>query len=212
MKHYPTEEWIDFVNGVAASTDMVEMRKHLEQGCKRCSQALSGWQRVRRALAAEAGYQPPAQAVRIAKAMFAGSEWARTEEAADGILVLFDSFQAPVLAGVRSTGSGAARRMLYRADPFRVDLQIEAQLASKHVVVTGQLLDLRHPESVGSEMPVLVSNMRGHVVQATTNRFGEFREEIENSGHLELVFRGVDNKPITISLRDVLGRSVDPKR
>jgi hypothetical protein len=211
MKHYSTEEWIDFVNRVATSTDMIEMRKHLEQGCKRCSKALSGWQKVRRALAAEAGYQPPAEAVRVAKAMFAGSEWARKEKPASGILVLFDSFRTPALAGVRSTGSGGARRMLYRADPFRVDLQIEAQRASKRVVVTGQLLDLRHPESVGSEIPVLVSNMRGHAVQATTNRFGEFREEIENSGDLELVFHGGD-KPITISLRDVLGHSVDQEQ
>jgi len=113
--------------------------------------------------------------------------------------------------GIRSAGGGA-RRLLYRADPFRVDLQIEAQLGSQSVVVTGQLLDLRHPDSVGSEVSVLVSNMRGQVVQATTNRFGEFREEIANGGDLELVFQGNNDKPITISLRNVLGQSVDHKR
>jgi len=54
--------------------------------------------------------------------------------------------------------------------------------------------------------------MRGQVVQATTNRFGEFREEIANGGDLELVFQGNNDKPITISLRNVLGQSVDHKR
>jgi hypothetical protein len=211
MKHYTTEQWIDFVNGVATLTDRSEMQKHLDQGCKRCSSTLSQWEKVRRAAAAEASYQPPVEAVRIAKAMFAGSEWARKEGASRGIEILFDSFLKPALEGIRSAGGGA-RRMLYRADPFRVDLQIEAQLGSKSIVITGQLLDLRDPESVGSEVPVVVSNMRGQVVQATTNRFGEFREEIENSGHLELVFRRSNDNPITISLRDVLSQSLDRKR
>jgi hypothetical protein len=143
--------------------------------------------------------------------MFVGSEWARKGRTTSGIEILFDSFLQPAVEGTRSAGSGA-RRLLYRADPFRVDLQVEAQLGSKSVVVTGQLLDLRHPDSLGGEVPVMVSNMRGQVVRATTNRFGEFREEIANSGDLELVFQGNNDKPITISLRDVLGQSADRKR
>jgi len=102
--------------------------------------------------------------------------------------------------------------MLYRADPFQVDLQIEAQIGSRSVVVTGQLLDLRHPEVVGRDVPFILSNLRGRVVQATTNQFGEFREEIENSGDLELVFHGASDKPVMISLQDVLGQSFDGKR
>jgi len=210
MKHYTTEGWIDFVNGIGTVRARAEMQKHLDQGCKRCSSTLAQWRKVRRAALAQASSQPPVEAVRIAKAMFIGSEWARKDGTASGIEILFDSFLKPAVEGIRSAGGGA-RRLLYRADPFRVDLQIEAQLGSKSVVVTGQVLDLRHPESVGSKVPVLVSNMRGQVVQATTNRFGEFRQVIANSGDLELVFQGNDDKPITISLRDVLGQSVDRK-
>jgi len=210
MKHYATGEWIDFVNGLGTLADRAEMQKHLDQGCKRCSNTLSQWRKVRRAAVAEASYQPPVDAVRTAKAMFIGSEWARKSGTTSGIQALFDSFLQPAAEGIRSAGSGA-RRLLYRADPFRVDLQIEAQLGSKSVVVTGQLLDLRDPDSVGSEVPVVVSNMRGQVVHATTNPFGEFREEIANSGDLELVFQGNNDTPITISLRDVLGQSADRK-
>jgi hypothetical protein len=154
--------------------------------------------------AAEASLQPPSETVRIAKAAFAGSPWARVRKASGVIEVLFDSFLHPALEGVRSAGAGT-RRMLYRADPFQVDLQIEASVGGASVVVTGQLLDLRDPEVVGCHVPLMLSNLRGRVIRATTNQFGEFREEIEGTGDLELVFHGANDKPVTISLHDVLG-------
>jgi len=183
------------------------MEEHLGGGCESCATTVSRWQRIRRAATAEPGYQPPPGAVRIAQAAFAGSKWApKGNRARDVIEVLVDSFLQPALAGVRSAGPGT-RRMLYRADPFQVDLQIEKPIGGRSVVVTGQLLDLRHPEVVGRDVPFILSNLRGRVVQARTNQFGEFREEIESSGDLELVFHGASDRPVMISLRDVLGQS-----
>jgi hypothetical protein len=203
MKHLTTEEGIDLVNQVLSPSQKLALERHLECGCERCMKTMSRWHRIRRIAAAEASHQPPNEAVRIAKAAFAGSPWARVRKASGVIEVLFDSFLQPALEGVRSAGAGT-RRMLYRADPFQVDLQIEAQ-GGGSVVVTGQLLDLRDPEVVGSHVPLMLSNLRGRVIRATTNQFGEFREEIEGTGDLELVFHGANDKPITISLHDVLG-------
>ena len=118
--------------------------------------------------------------------------------------LLFDSFLQPVLEGVRSLSIGT-RHMLYRADPFQIDLLIEPQVGGRSVVVTGQLLDLRHLEIVGHNLQVTLSNLRGRVVQTTTNQFGEFCQEIENTGSLELKFHGANHKPVVISLRDNLG-------
>jgi hypothetical protein len=205
MKHYTSEEWIDFVNQVTTSSRKVEMEEHLKAGCRRCEGAVSRWRRVQRAAAAEVSYQPPSDVVRMAKAAFSSLGLIRERRASQGIKVLFDSFREPAFAGVRSIG-GAGRRLLYRADPFRIDLQIEAKLGGNSIVVTGQLLDLRYPENVGREVPVVVSNQRGRAIQARTNEFGEFHHEIENSGALELVFRAHDAKPVTISLQDVLGQ------
>ncbi len=211
MKHITTEEGIDLVIEVVSPSQRAATETHLACGCQRCLKTISRWQRVRRAAAAEATYQPPEGAVRIAKAAFGGSEWARVRKKASGIVeVLFDSFLQPALGGVRSAGAGT-RRMLYRADPFQVDLQIEAPVGGGSVVVTGQLLDLRHPEVVGCHVPLMLSNLRGRVIRATTNQFGEFREEIEDTGDLELVFHEVTDKPITISLHDVLGPPTDGK-
>lgn len=203
MKHLTTEEGIDLVNQVLSRSERLEMERHLECGCERCLKTISRWRRVRRMAATEASHQPPNEAVRTAKAAFAGSPWARVRKVSGVIEVLFDSFLQPALEGVRSAGAGT-RRMLYRADPFQVDLQIEAQVGGI-VVVTGQLLDLREPEVVGSHVPLMLSNLRGRVIRATTNQYGEFREEIEGTGDLELVFHGANDKPVTISLHDVLG-------
>jgi hypothetical protein len=99
--------------------------------------------------------------------------------------------------------------MLYRADPYQVDLQIEAKPGANKLVVTGQLLDLRNPDVPGRDVPVVISNLRGHVVQTVTNEFGEFREEIRASSDLELKLLGDDEKAVIISLRDALGRLPD---
>jgi hypothetical protein len=208
MKHLTTEQEIDLVNQVLSPSGRLVMERHLGI-CQRCMKTISRWRRVRQIAAAEASYQPPNEAVRIAKAAFAGSPWARVRKASGLIEVLFDSFLQPALEGVRSVGAGT-RRMLYRADPFQVDLQIEAQ-GGGSVVVTGQLLDLRDPEVVGSHVPLMLSNLRGRVIRATTNQYGEFREEIEGTGDLELVFHEANDKPVTISLHDVLGPTSSEK-
>lgn len=204
MKHLTTEEGIDLANQVLSPSQRLALEGHLECGCQRCMKTISRWRRVRRMAAAEASHQPPKEAVRIAKAAFAGSLWVRGRKANSVIEILFDSFLQPALEGVRSAGAGT-RRMLYRADPFQVDLQIEAQSGGGSVVVTGQLLDLRDPEVVGCHVPLMISNLRGRVIRATTNEFGEFREEIEVTSDLELVFHGANDEPVTISLHNVLG-------
>src|SRR6267143_207057 len=183
----------------------------LKKGCKRCSKTLSGWERVRRMAKTEGNYQPPSDLVRIAKAAFAGSLLAEQRKRPDSLFeVLFDSFLQPVFEGTRSSSTGI-RQMLYRADPFQIDLQLEVQPGGRSVVVTGQLLNFTHPEIVGRNVPVMLSNLRGVVVQTVTNQYGEFRETIETNGDLEVVVPGANNKPVVITLRDALGHSGDGK-
>ncbi len=95
--------------------------------------------------------------------------------------------------------------MLYRADPFQIDVQVEAKPEGNRIVVTGQLLNLSSPAIIGEGARIVLSNMRGHVVHAITNQFGEFSGEIENSGDLQMTFASPGTQPIVISLRDALG-------
>ena len=181
------------------------MKEHLEQGCKRCSKIVLLWQRVRQTAETEASYRPPGDATRIAKASLAGSNLTLDQKRPDSLAeLLFDSFLKPVLEGARSSSIGT-RQLLYRADPFQIDLLIESQAGGRSVVVTGQLLDLRRPQIAVHDLWVTLSNLRGRVVQAATNQFGEFCQEIESSGNLELKFHGANHQPVVIWLRDDLG-------
>jgi hypothetical protein len=205
MKHIPGEAWSDFVRRVVHTPRKEKMKEHLEQGCKRCSKIVSLWQRVRQTAENEKNYGPPGDVVRIAKASLAGSNLKVNQKRQDSLAeLLFDSFLQPVLEGIRSSSIGT-RHMLYRADPLQIDLLIESQADGRSVVVTGQLMDLHHPEVGGHDLRVTLSNLRGRVVQAATNQFGEFCQEIENSGNLELKFHGANHQPVVISLRDDLG-------
>jgi hypothetical protein len=205
-KHFTEEEWIDFVNQVAAKTQRAAMQEHLDSGCKRCAKTVALWQKTRAIAASEANFQPPADAVRIAKAAFTGANLLPHRESPAGLLeLLFDSFSQPALAGARSAPT-AARQLLYRADPYQVHLQIEAKPDRGKLVITGQLMDLNNVESQSPDIQVMLSNLRGSVTYTTTNSFGEFRGEVENSGDLELTFPRSDDRSIVISLRHALSR------
>ncbi|HXN50811.1 MAG TPA: hypothetical protein VN943_02665 [Candidatus Acidoferrum sp.] len=207
MKHFTTEEWIDFANEVVAGSKRHEMDRHLQEGCPRCKKATSLWQKIRQTAKSAAQCQPPENAVRIAKAGFSSARPQGKPARVPGLVeVLFDSFLQPLVAGARSSSGSEMRQMLYRAEPYQVDLQIEAKPGSNKLVVTGQLLDLRNPDVPGRDVPVIISNLRGHVVQTVTNEFGEFREEIQSSSDLELKLLAEDEKAVIISLRDALGR------
>jgi hypothetical protein len=206
MKHFTTEEWIDFANQVVPRQKQETMQKHLESGCKPCEERLALWQKVRNTAANEASFQPSAETVRVAKAAFAAAGMGQQQERKNSpVEVLFDSFFQPALMGARSTGMGP-RQMLYRADSYQIDVQIEAQSRGNLLVVTGQLMDVSIPEMVSRGARVTLSDRRGHLTEMLTNQFGEFRGEIDNSGDLELSVIGQGGHPITISLRHALGQ------
>src|SRR5438477_6670255 len=151
MEHFATEKWIDFVNQAVDTNEKQLMERHLQQGCKRCRKTVSLWQKVRQSAASEANYQPPADAVRLGKAAFAGAGLAGQKKGAGSrIKVLFDSFLQPAFEGARSAGA-TSRQMLYRADPFQIDVQVESKNGGNRIVVTGQLLNLSSPGIIGQD-------------------------------------------------------------
>src|SRR6266481_4351539 len=212
MEYYTTEMWIDFVNQAVDSNAHALMTQHLRQGCKRCNETVSLWQKVRQSAASEANYQPPEGVVRVARATFAGAGLVGQRKGTGSpIKVLFDSFLQPVVEGARSAAT-ATRQMLYRADPFQIDVQVEAKPEGNRIVVTGQILNLSSPAITGEGARIVLSNMRGQVVNAITNQFGEFSGEIENSGDLQMTFASPGSQPIVISLRDALGTLPEDER
>jgi hypothetical protein len=206
MKHYATEEWIDFVNQVVPTRRQEAMQQHLD-ACAACAKIVALWTKVREQAAAEPSYQPAAGAVHLAKAAFAASGFAAAQQPKSTSVVelLFDSFLQPALAGARSVVIGT-RQMLYRAEPYQIDIQIEPKPGTNRLQITGQLLEIGTAVLSASGVPVTLSNRRGNSLIATTNQFGEFSGELENSGDLELSIPSGGGEPIVISLRNALDR------
>lgn len=125
---------------------------------------------------------------------------ANLQEKRNSVQLLYDSCVQPAGAGTRSVGM-RVRQMLYRAEPYQIDLQVEAQPDRNRLTVTGQLIDVRHPDIVDAGVQVTLSDGRGNIVNTVTNQFGEFRAEVNLSGDLELTFFGSDRKSIVILLK-----------
>ena len=187
---------MNFVNEVMSAEDRAETQTHIESGCKRCSQVIATWQRVREASSVEAEYQPPPGAVRIAKAAFAA---AGLEKASSGVKLLFDSILQPAMEGVRSASSDT-RQLLYGIGPYLIDLYISARPGGKVISITGQLMNSNFPERILNSVPIVVGNGTATVVMATTNGFGEFQGEVDNTGDLELRLPSHDGREIVIRL------------
>ena len=197
-------KWSDFVNRVALDNPRNALQKHRGKRRKCCVETEALWQKVLNAASVEASYQPPAEGVRVLKAAFATAGLAAKRQGTGGLVqLLYDSFSQPALAGTRSAASGI-RHMLYRAEPYQIDIQIELPQEQDRFVITGQLVDLSHPEMVGRDVQVMLSDGREYIVNTVTNQFGEFRGEVENSGDLEISFLGRSGKPIVILLRGAL--------
>lgn len=128
---------------------------------------------------------------------------ANLQEKRNSVQLLYDSCVQPACAGTRSVGM-RVRQILYRAEPYQIDLQIEAQPDRNRLIVTGQLIDVRHPDIVDAGVQVTISDGRGNIVNTVTNQFGEFRVEVNLSGALELTFHGRDEKSIVILLQGTL--------
>jgi len=96
------------------------------------------------------------------------------KESRQPIKVLFDSFLQPFSKEL--IGSVGTRQMLYRAGPIFRSMFRWRPARGNRIVVTGQLLDMSDPGVSVATPAIVLLNMRGHVVHAVTNQFGEFME------------------------------------
>lgn len=205
MVHFQVLEWSAFVNRAAPRSPQTALQKHRETRRNRFAETDSLWQKAATAPTVEPSDRPSLETVRVVKAAFATAGFpAARQETAGPVQLLYDSFSQPPLPGTRSASIGI-RQMLYRADPYQIDLHIELQREHNRFVIIGQFVDLTRPEMVAREVQVRLSNGREDVVYTVTNQFGEFRGAVKNSGDLEISFFGSGGTPIAILLREALG-------
>jgi len=81
-RHYDVPEWADFVRGLGDDAHRSTMQQHLSEGCARCGEFVATLQRFAPIVANEARYEPPAQVVLRAEAVFPPQASARRVRAA----------------------------------------------------------------------------------------------------------------------------------
>ena len=124
----------------------------------------------------------------------------RRREPERQIELLFDSFATPAF-GARST-THPQRHLLYRAEPFELDLLIELRPDSNRLRITGQLLDTSLPAIFRRGVRVTLWNFRQSLVTLRANEWGEFLGEIEDSGELMVALK-IQLREIVISIGNV---------
>ncbi len=183
-KHFSLEEWADFGRGRASLDARAEMEQHLAQGCARCAQALDLWKSVLEMARQEERFEPPANAVRCAKALYGAVAPAKAGKLSLRIARLA-GFGQPALEGVRGAAP-AASHFLFQEGALMLDMYMQPQPGSEVVSMVGQLLDSTRPDKRFENQPVTVMRESNALASTTTNEFGEFRVEFKPAEDLLL--------------------------
>lgn len=205
MQHYSQKVLIDFVRGVPSfgkSSEEQErvlagLQSHFAGGCRSCTTTLHFWKQVANLAAAENGYVAPENLVRMVKLEFAATQ----RHPADGVegRMVFDTWQQPALAGVRSVAA-VARQMVYEADGYIVDLRLDRRPHSHTAHLIGQVLDSTSTEKSLGALPVtLCTDKDALLAESKTNSLGEFHLEFTAQHDLQLSI-WTHGKPIRIVL------------
>ena len=196
--HFSSPQWVDLVRGLLSEDMKTEMDQHLRGGCEECREAFAAWSGFVTFAQAEPGFDPPVDAVRVAKTYLTQQhvregastarrrqlrQWARPSMLAT---LVFDSLQASP-AGVRASG-GYSRHLLFSAHSMAIDLHIETASKAGWFLLAGQVADRSRPDQL--PRPIEMSLVQGdtEISAFQTNEFGEFQCTFDRRRELTLLF------------------------
>jgi hypothetical protein len=131
-------------------------------------------------------YTPSEHSIRLAKAAFvAERHWTPLPRIATVARLIFDSLQQPAVASVRSS-QVASKQVIYQAEPFVIDLRLEAETGRQKVSLIGQILNSRRSTRKLEGVSVILLSGDREVAKTATNAQGEFDFEFENQDGLQL--------------------------
>jgi hypothetical protein len=205
VKHFNSQEWADFIRGVAGPQIAREMEDHAGK-CQSCASELSAWAALSLAMRRERNYEPPTSVVRVVKAAMSG---AKPETVSSRVRIfaqlVFDSLMQPQAAGVRGTMTGP-RQLLYRAGPIVIDMRLEERPGTDRHSLVGQVLSSENSEEGMNELPVHLLCGRSEIAKTRTNLFGEFQLEYEKAKDLQVSLELSQNKDVFIPLDESIWR------
>jgi hypothetical protein len=205
MMHFSSQVWIDFVRHVATPQDSAAIAQHLDTGCESCCKERTVWSKVAAFAKTESKYEPPQNAVNMAKSLMQPPKAERKLRLREIAQLVYDSFAAPELVGVRSAGVGS-RQLLYRAGEVMIDVRFEENEGSERFALTGQVF--RDSESrIGmTQVPISLICGKDELVRTSTNQFGEFYLEHESAKDLHVSLEISMEKDVFIPLDESVWR------
>ena len=185
MSHYDITRWTDYVRGLVDAQEHSEMARHLSE-CNSCRATHDLLARFAVRMQADLQYEIPEPVIRNARAIFSTNAPAKRTllQKLTGILV-FDSFQQPALAAVRS-GTPGMRHALYEAGEYSVDIRLEEERGSTRMTMVGQLALRSHATDSFDGVPIMLMSGRKVVAEAVSNEFGEFQLSYDPRPQLKL--------------------------
>ena len=201
--HYSHEDWVDFVRDVAPLDQLDAMRRHLAAGCESCGEVHETWKAVLETVREEPSFEPPAEAMRLARALYAGTKPRRVPIVRATATLLFDSQLAAAAAGVRTLRPGPRKLLyLFENEKFLFDLQVELSRDRARIVLIGQVMELETEEPQVAGMLVLLFQQEKVIATMTTNPHGEFRVEFDDSGDDLSLVVDLNHTEMVIALSD----------
>jgi hypothetical protein len=158
--------------GSAESKTMVE--SHLSQ-CSDCLELKQELEQFVHQLQADSAFEPPAELVQWGVNLF--QPMLQPKETVGGKVrkfvasLVFDTFDEPMLAGVRRVGT-PPRQLLFRAGDVDVDVKIESMEANDRISLVGQVLS--NTEKFFDNTPVKLESHGTVRYKTMTNFVGEF--------------------------------------
>ena len=183
MKHFTVWDWADFVGSTGEPALRTQMTAHLA-GCARCQRMVMTLRTVADVAQREHAYEAPDHAVRYAQAIYSLYRPEKTGLTRLLAQLLLDSAAAPLPAGIRS-GDRLSRHLVYQAESYYLDLQLEYQ-PSGRVTLVGQLANQGAPTISTANVPVCLMDRNTLLTATQCNQLGEFHLECAPTRNLRL--------------------------
>jgi hypothetical protein len=174
MRHVNAENLMEYIDGQATSEAKVTIESHLSE-CSDCLQLKQELGQFVFQLQQDATFEPPAELVQWGMSLF--QPMLQPKQTIGGKIrkfvasLVFDTFDEPMLAGVRRVGA-PPRQLLFRAGDVDVDVKIESMEANDRISLVGQVLS--NTEKFFDNTPVKLESHGTVRYKTMTNFVGEF--------------------------------------
>ena len=140
MLHINTEDLVDYMEGRVSDEGRLAVESHLSK-CNDCGELKNELGLLVLRLQEDTIFEPPAELLQWGVSLFQPLLQPSTGGKLRKLIatLVFDTFDQPLLAGVRRVGA-PPRQLLFRAGDVDVDVKIESMETNDRITLVGQVL------------------------------------------------------------------------